>query len=344
MRISRKQQRMIITSFLAVFFLLYLFLTTNLSKLPQTLSSAQISSIFLGLILFLFSLIAKLYRWHILFPGERSFFKQLPVYTSAYASATAFPFNTGDLIAMEIMTEWSDSEFGSSAAVVVFSRFIDLCCLLSLVGLSIYVLMPDQKLQIFFWAFLFLIFLGIAIIFSQNAMTTLNHLLIRITSKISPSLSLKLEQVLVSQLNNYFGTLFSIWYEKKQAVMILVLTLTKWFAEILATMVVVSAFETNFSLENAIVLVSIDLFVGITTQTPTGLGTGTTAVIFVLEEYGMTRELAVAVEIVRYVVSVGFTLILGVLAALFLRFHPNNSYFNRGSNKDIENQLKPNKT
>ncbi len=110
--------------------------------------------------------------------------------------------------------------------------------------------------------------------------------------------------------------------------MVLLLTLTKWLADILATVAVVSAFNSNFTLENAIVLVSIDLFVGITTQTPTGLGTGTTAVVFVLEEYGMTRELAVATEIARYMVSVGLTLLLGILAAIYLRFHSNKSQHN----------------
>ena len=100
MQLTRRKVRIIVSSLLAVFFLLYLILTTEITEIPNAFSTAKLHFLLFGALFFTISLVVKLYRWHILFPKERSFIKYLPVYTSAYAAATAFPMGSGDFIAM----------------------------------------------------------------------------------------------------------------------------------------------------------------------------------------------------------------------------------------------------
>ena len=282
--------------------------------------------------LYILSLLIKSFTWQILQKAKYpnlSLVSTFPVWAFGYALSTALPGKTGDIVRLEVHRRYHDLSVGDSASIVLFTRIYDMLFIITFSSLGVLIVVQQYFLSFnaIYVAIVIFILLSFVIIFAVLIAwkRSVGELFLKILQAILRKMPSRMKRFAerinnsaINELDNFYESVELYKTLKYPLIAVPVLTVLRWFIELLATVLIFRSIGANVSIWTIALAISVSILVGIATAMPASIGTGTLAGFAIYRLLGIADDIAVAATLIGLFLGPGITIIFGIASLLIL--------------------------
>ncbi len=250
---------------------------SDVGKIAEVLSRANLFYIFIGLFIWLVNAVLRTARWQYLLEKidiRIKFFQIMKVFIAGLFISNITPGKTGDPIRSIILKKVQGSKVSKTLPSIIFERVFDVLTTVLISLLGVFALFP-QLSQISFWVSIAIIFYILAfstalyIITSEHRTKTALSKIYSIFSFISKINKFK------NRINSFSKNLYTSFqnYKSKRTVLVtLSYSVVIWLLEGVTLFIAFKALGLEVTLLSTIVIVPIAALISILTFLPGGIG------------------------------------------------------------------------
>jgi glycosyltransferase 2 family protein len=294
-------------------FIYFLFKKIDINLLIKQIIKVRYSTLFLLLIIFLFSVLLKSYRWSLLINQKSKIsFKNIFLSNNiGYLANTILPAKAGELIKVQILGREEKISRSYVLGTVVADRILDIITLLIFLLLSICFsetvqqVIKSNYIQIVLLLLLVVIF--ILFILNRNA-----HL---VFLKIVPEILSKRLSNVLTNLNHSFS-----FFRGVKVFLLMFLSLIIWSFLLLSILLLLNNFQITIPFYAYFFVVSAGALGMIIPSAPGGIGVYHAVATASLMMFMVSKESALAIAIILNAFDIVPNIILGFIS-LLIKYH-----------------------
>ena len=294
----------------------------DLNLLKNTIFSVNLFVIFIGFIVYFFSIYFRTLRWNFIFENniKIKFSSLCRIVISGYMFNNIFPARLGELARIYHFNLVKKIDKSYLFGTILVERITDVFALFVFIGLGIFFIPDDLLINLsnelgasINLIYFFLYFLGFSIIlFIFLQLKKIRNIFLKFIPKFS-----FFNKKINSVINSFFKGLFTL--EKNKLFSILILAVTIWIIEFSMFYIVETQLELNLN-NTFLAILFFGVFAnlsGIIPSTSGGWGPFELIGTIVLVSFGADREIAAAFTIIVHLILWLPISIIGLLCFLF---------------------------
>jgi uncharacterized protein (TIRG00374 family) len=301
-------------------FIYFLFRKIDINLLKEEITKIHFSTLFLLLIIFLFSVLLKSYRWSLLIKQKSKIgFKNIFLSNSiGYFANTILPGKAGELIKVQILGNEGTSR-SYLLGTVIADRILDIITVFFFLFFSIMFSGTIQHVikSNYVQVIILLLGTGALIFFMMNKRA---H---SIFIKIIPHAFKERFGHVLDNFNHSFG-----FFRGKRSFIFLLFSLIIWLFPILSLFLILKDFQISIPFYAYFFVVSAGALGMIIPSAPGGVGVYHAVATVSLMMFMVGKESALAIAIILNAFDIIPNLILGVIS-LFIKFHSFSLKFSK---------------
>lgn len=296
---SRRRSFHLLLGFLLSSAFLYLALRgINPALTWQQLKSVNSALLAIAILIGSSSNLIRAVRWKLML-GYSTPISFRPIFSSmmiGYLANNVLPARMGELVRVYLLERSAGISKSMSAATIVLERIVDALVLLTIAGvISAFLPLTDLLRQSGVIAAVTFATAGIVLLLLAFKGETAARQAARIAGAISENLSSRAQQI-VGRFSEGLGVLRSI----RQALLVLLLTLTIWSVEAIAVVLVMRSLSLNLGWLAALFLLVVLSLSFILPAAPGGVGTYEFFVVAAMVPFGLDNSRAVGLALVLH--------------------------------------------
>ena len=215
------------------------------------------------------------------------------------------PGKMGDLIKSYMLNAIEGHSVSKTIPIIFAERITDMISLILIAILGVFIY-DYGKVEVIILIVLFVLLLTVV----SN-----KKLSLRIISSLE---RIKIFSKYLHKIHNiYEGTY--IMLKPKPLIAMTILTLFAWVIECFGFYLILSNFNTQISMFWATFVYALSIIIGAVTMLPAGIGATEGSLLYMLVEHGIPKDLAVVSTFLIRLVTLWFSIILGLIAMIFYK-------------------------
>lgn len=306
---------------IGVLALLFLIAKSDIRKIAEIISRANLSLVFLGLTLYLILVFARSLKWLLLAKSIKESVKYkeiLPVFLANSFLGNITPLKSGGILSPFLFKKYLKIEEGQGFFVMVLDMLYELAVFFCLLFFSLLYLLNYKAENKTILLAKELLFLFVIIVIFSAAFLSLKKVLLKLFGFFEKN---KIIEFLKRQISIFYDT-FSLLKEKKIHLFLLLTTVIVWLLEVLSFYFIFSSVSPVFFLQvtSAQIIAAGATFL---VFTPAGIGVAELSIFFILSIFGYHKEMILAGILLTRFLLTGTLLLIGFIGSLFLKEKSN---------------------